>query len=393
MLLALLALALAAPAHAGVRVYDVPSGTVRTFEDDLYRWTPDGAGLLVSRGGTALRRIDLATGTVAATPEPKDLAGPLGHWISIEFDYVALHAPDGRELARFRTSSGLGDTPDHAWTRDGTRLAVATDHGLWVVDTATGQVLVHRTGETYLTEQAFAPDGSAVLVTRGRRVLRVDVPSGRVTPVYTSRELLPPAAWSAAGRIAITTDRRILVPGARSIRVDTRPLDPALWSADGGTLRFFLAQPEACSAPAFGLAVAAPGEAPRILVKPGEHELGSALWSPVAPLLAVDVRDVSEPARGKRRPWPKRIARHYSMYTARGDAAMRRLVVRASRSLRRGDGREQVLAQVRLDFARVAGRFAGAQDTAVRERLADELDRWLVAAGFEVIEALDEVTC
>jgi len=52
-----------------------------------------------------------------------------------------------------------------------------------------------------------------------------------------------------------------------------------------------------------------------------------------------------------------------------------------------------VLAQVRLDFARVAGRFAGAQDTAVRERLADELDRWLVAAGFEVIEALDEVTC
>ena len=334
-----------------------------------------------------------ATGGVAATPEPKDLAGPLGHWISIEFDSVALHAPDGRELARFRTSSGLGDTPDHAWTRDGTRLTVATDHGLWVVDTATGQVLVQRTGETYLTEQAFAPDGSAVLVTRGRRVLRVDVPSGRVTPVYTSRELLPPAAWSAAGRIAITTDRRILVPGARSIRVDTRPPDPALWSADGGTLRFFLGQPEACSTPAFGLAVAAPGETPRILVKPGERELGAALWSPVAPLLAVDVRDVSEPARGKRRPWPKRIARRYSMYTARGDAAMRRLVVRASRSLKRGDGREQVLAQVRVDFARVAGRFAGAQDTAARERLADEIDRWLVAAGFEVIEAFDEITC
>ena len=72
---------------------------------------------------------------------------------------------------------------------------------------------------------------------------------------------------------------------------------------------------------------------------------------------------------------------------------MRRIVVRASRSLRRGDGREQVLARVRLDFARVAERFAGAQDTAVRERLADELDRWLVAAGFEAIEALDEMTC
>ena len=48
---------------------------------------------------------------------------------------------------------------------------------------------------------------------------------------------------------------------------------------------------------------------------------------------------------------------------------------------------------MRLDFARVAERYAGAQDTAVRERLADELDRWLVAAGFEAIEAFDEVTC
>ena len=81
------------------------------------------------------------------------------------------------------------------------------------------------------------------------------------------------------------------------------------------------------------------------------------------------------------------------MPTARGDAAMRRIVLRASRSLRRGDGREQVLAQVRLDFARVAERYTGASDTAVRERLADELDRWLVAAGFEVIEAFDEITC
>jgi hypothetical protein len=97
--------------------------------------------------------------------------------------------------------------------------------------------------------------------------------------------------------------------------------------------------------------------------------------------------------RGKRHPWPRRIARDYAMFSRRGDAAVRRLVVRAARSLRRGAGREAVLSRVRLDYAKVADRYAEALDTAVREAVSDELDRWLRAAGFEPIEAFDEITC
>ena len=72
---------------------------------------------------------------------------------------------------------------------------------------------------------------------------------------------------------------------------------------------------------------------------------------------------------------------------------MRRLVLRASRALKRGDGREKTLQRVRLDYLRVDDRFKGAMDTVVREAVADEIDAWLVAAGFDPIEAFDEITC
>lgn len=68
-------------------------------------------------------------------------------------------------------------------------------------------------------------------------------------------------------------------------------------------------------------------------------------------------------------------------------------VLRAARSLRRGADRETVLSRVRLDYAKAGDRFGEAGDTAVREKVADELDRWLHAAGFEPIEAFDEITC
>jgi hypothetical protein len=390
-LLALLALLIAAPASAEIRVYDVPAGSVRTFDGELTGWTPDGTGLLVSRDGS-LGHVDLASGLVTPASEPKPFVGPLGHWLAPEADKAVLRAPDDRVLAEFRTLLGWSE-PGVAWSRDGSRVAVVTHYGLWVVDTATGQTLVRNTRDTYLTEQAFAPDGSALVISQRRRVLRVDVPSGRVTPVYTAREPLPLAAWSVAGRLAITTEDRILVPGAPALRVESP--DPALWSADGGLLRFKVSEsPDGCSYPWIGLAVAAPGAAPRTLVEPSERELGAARWSPVAPLLAADVGpEIEEPKRGKRKPWPKRIARDYEMFSRRGNAAVRQIVLRASRSLRRGAGREAVLARVRQDFAEVYERHPEIGDTAVRERLGDELDRWLVAAGFEVIDAYDEITC
>ena len=145
-----------------------------------------------------------------------------------------------------------------------------------------------------------------------------------------------------------------------------------------------------------GLGVAALGGKPRVLIPPSGREVGDHLWSPDGKTLAVELGDeVPETVerRGTRHPWPKRIAREYHMSSARGNAAMRRLVQRAARALRRGDGREETLRRVRLDYAKVDDRYDEAGDTIVREAVAEELDKWLHAAGWERIEAFDEITC
>ena len=67
--------------------------------------------------------------------------------------------------------------------------------------------------------------------------------------------------------------------------------------------------------------------------------------------------------------------------------------MRAARALRRGAGREETLSRVRLDYVKVDERFKEAGDTAVRNALADEIDKWLHAAGWERVDALDEITC
>jgi hypothetical protein len=67
--------------------------------------------------------------------------------------------------------------------------------------------------------------------------------------------------------------------------------------------------------------------------------------------------------------------------------------VRAARALHRGAGRAQTLGGVSDDLERVAVRFDEAHDTAVEEALADELDKWLHAAGFARIESRDEFSC
>jgi hypothetical protein len=48
------------------------------------------------------------------------------------------------------------------------------------------------------------------------------------------------------------------------------------------------------------------------------------------------------------------------------------------------------MAGVRRDYGRVELRFDEATDTAVCEAFADELDRWLIAAGYEPVDAFDE---
>jgi hypothetical protein len=92
----------------------------------------------------------------------------------------------------------------------------------------------------------------------------------------------------------------------------------------------------------------------------------------------------------KRRPWPHRVARDYQMLSAAGDRALERVMRHAARMLKAGRPREAVMRQVRAEFARVAKAHDEALDTAVCDTSGAELDRWLVAAGYERIEACDK---
>ena len=64
--------------------------------------------------------------------------------------------------------------------------------------------------------------------------------------------------------------------------------------------------------------------------------------------------------------------------------------MRASRRLRAGASRRAVMRQVRRDYFAVEERFEEAGDTVVCERFAVEMNRWLRAAGYRLIEAADE---
>jgi hypothetical protein len=88
--------------------------------------------------------------------------------------------------------------------------------------------------------------------------------------------------------------------------------------------------------------------------------------------------------------WPRHIARYYEMFTPAGNRAVRHVVYHASRMLKAGASRERTMARVKRMYSAVEDRHSEAYDTAVCEAFADELDRWLVAAGYERIDAFDE---
>jgi hypothetical protein len=78
------------------------------------------------------------------------------------------------------------------------------------------------------------------------------------------------------------------------------------------------------------------------------------------------------------------------MFSRAGNRAVRHVVWRASRSLKAGWSRERTMARVRRDYRRVEDKYDEAYDTAVCEDFADQLDLWLIAAGYDPVDAFDE---
>jgi hypothetical protein len=223
------------------------------------------------------------------------------------------------------------------------------------------------------------------------------VPSGATSTLATVRDeaALPQAVWSATGNIAAVLRRRARVFGGPplELRHDLDLFSTILWNPAGTALTYtFDRMSEECGTPQYGVDEVVPGGRARVLIAPTTRPLGALAWSPDGATLAVEAGPDRE-RRGRRHAWPKSVARHYGMNSDRGDAAVRRLVRRAARALRRGAGREETLARFRRDFARVAKRFDEAYRTVVRARVARELDRWLHAAGFARFDPLDDIVC
>lgn len=109
-------------------------------------------------------------------------------------------------------------------------------------------------------------------------------------------------------------------------------------------------------------------------------------------LTALSLGVLTEPAAAQApgHHWPRHIGHEYEMFSAAGNRAVRHVVWLASRELRRGASRERTMRVVARAYGRVEDRYDEAYDTAVCEDFADELDRWLVAAGYERIDAFDE---
>ena len=166
--------------------------------------------------------------------------------------------------------------------------------------------------------------------------------------------------------------------GAAGVEADVDTAHAAQWSPDGRLLAFGLEVSQgACSYPHVGVAVAAPGAKPRVLVEPTSRALVAYAWSADGRLAVDREADFTSDKRGKRHPWPKRVASDYHMVSRAGDAAIRRAMLRVARSLKAGAERELVLARMRRDMARV-----GTTTTRWRTRSFATRSAWNSTRGF-----------
>jgi hypothetical protein len=115
----------------------------------------------------------------------------------------------------------------------------------------------------------------------------------------------------------------------------------------------------------------------------------TALVPDPAAITPVDAPAASASTR-RRRAWPRDVAGEYDMFTAAGNHALERVMRHAASMLKAGRSREAVLRWIEVAFSVVERVHGEAGDTAVCEAFAQELDRWLEAAGFDPIDACDE---
>ena len=218
---------------------------------------------------------------------------------------VLVRDASGKEVIRVPSNS-YPDNQSVAWSRDGKRLAVAMNerrHGttIRVVDVRSGRVLARRKADTYLTAEAFAPDGASLVYTEEERTLILDVATGRARTLAggSDGKRLREPAWSPKGdRIAAVNEEGGIELLAASDGYG--PIIPAAavwtetlaWSPDGATLALQFKRPnERAGLDRYGLALVAATAEGRLrrVVKPVAG-LSPPVWSPDGSALAVTRR-------------------------------------------------------------------------------------------------------
>jgi len=204
-------------------------------------------------------------------PSSQPVRGILTPAVSPAGDQIAFVAlgdlwllPIGSEPKRL-TDDAFAEI-DPAWSRDGRRLAFATDRAgsmdIWYRDLASGE-------ERRLTDlpglesaPAWSPDGSRVAFLSGDGELQtVEVATGKTTSLHPPLFMPGRPSWSADGRTLALSDLQsyssrfregrneiLLVPvdGGKARHVDplphrsigSRSSDGPVWSPDGGSMAF-----------------------------------------------------------------------------------------------------------------------------------------------------------
>jgi WD40 repeat protein len=184
-------------------------------------------------------------GTLASKPDVRLLAvDPRGKLLASVSQNGSLRVLD---LKRRQEVGGLpqpqGEPSCLAWSPDGTRLAVAADQVVTLIDLGRRQVLRQVPGIAV----AWNPDGGKLaLGTQEGQALVIEVPSGRRRAVFQAARgyVASRVAWSPDGRtLAVGTgDRRVLLYDLklaalrRELTGHQAALSDLAWSPDGKLL-------------------------------------------------------------------------------------------------------------------------------------------------------------
>lgn len=174
------------PATAG---RSLTSGPVM---DGFGAWAPDGRQIAFMRDGQ-IWLVAAAGGT------PKQLTGSQGMW-----DATPAWRPDGKAVAYARTVVG-SPAPDGA-------QAVQASGGayLMAVDPATGKEQQLGKESEAVGHVAWDPTGRALYYSTARRLMKLDVRTGRATQLWKAKA----DDWEQlAGGLAVSPDGKVLVFG------------------------------------------------------------------------------------------------------------------------------------------------------------------------------------